>query len=86
MPRFLASGGEFNPGPDTRLDGLELLCNRVLLKYKRDREASDIDIRRGQKEEPFASVSDGVIYFLISYYSESKECLEVVKTLLDPLP
>ena len=23
---------------------------------------------------------------LISYYSESKECLEVVKTLLDPLP
>ena len=23
---------------------------------------------------------------LITYYSESKECLEVVKTLLDPLP
>ena len=35
---------------------------------------------------PFASVSKGVIYFLISYYNESKECLEVVKILPDPLP
>ena len=36
---FLASGGEeFNPGPETRLDISELLCNEVLLKYKRDRE------------------------------------------------
>ena len=26
------------------------------------------------------------IYSLISYYSESKECLEVVKTSLDLLP
>ena len=40
MPGFLASGGEeFNPGPETRLDHSELLCNRVLLKYKRDRES-----------------------------------------------
>ena len=32
---FLASGGEeFNPGPETRLDHTELLCNEVLLKYK----------------------------------------------------
>ena len=79
-------GEEFNLGPETRLDRSELLCNRVLAKYKRDREASDIDIRRGQKEDPLASVSNGVIYFLITYYSESKECLEVVKTLADPLP
>ena len=36
---FLASGGdEFNPGPETRLDRSELLCNQVLLKYKGDRE------------------------------------------------
>ena len=35
---FLASGGEeFNPGPETRLDRAELLCNKVLLKYKGDR-------------------------------------------------
>ena len=37
-PGFLAPGGEeFNPGPETRLDRSELLCNKVLLKYKGDR-------------------------------------------------
>ena len=37
---FLAPGGEeFNPGPETRLDRSELLCNQVLLKYKGDRES-----------------------------------------------
>ena len=40
MPGFSTSGGEeFNPGPMTRLDRSELLCNKVLLKYKRDRES-----------------------------------------------
>ena len=40
MPGFLTSGGEeFNPGPETRLDRSELLCNKVLLKYKGDRES-----------------------------------------------
>ena len=52
MPGFLASlGEEFNPGPVTKLDHSELLCRKVLLKYKREK-ASDIDIRRGQKECP----------------------------------
>ena len=61
-PGFLASRGEeFNPGPETRLDRSELLCNRVLLKYKKDREC--FWHRRGQKEYPLASVSNGVIYF-----------------------
>ena len=37
MPGFLASGGEkFNPGPVTKLDLSELLCNKVLLKYKKE--------------------------------------------------
>ena len=37
-PGFLAPGGEeFNPGPET--DRSELLCNKVLLKYKEDRES-----------------------------------------------
>ena len=36
--RFLASGEEFNPGPVMRLGPSELLYNKVLLKYKRDRE------------------------------------------------
>ena len=40
MPGFLASGGEeFNTGPEKRLDHSELLCNRLLLKHKRDRES-----------------------------------------------
>ena len=39
-PGFLAfRGEEFNLGPVTRLDHSELLCNKVLLKYKRDRES-----------------------------------------------
>ena len=37
---FLTSGGDkFNPGPETRLDCSELLSNKVLLKYKGDRES-----------------------------------------------
>ena len=63
VPGFLAPGGEeFNPGPETRLDCSELLCNKVLLKLKEIEKASDIGIRRGQKEYPLASVSSGVIY------------------------
>ena len=59
-PGFLAPGGEeFNPGPEMRLDCSELLCNKVLLKYKE--KASDIGIRRGQKEYPLASVNNEVI-------------------------
>ena len=37
MPGFLAPGREeFNPGLEMRLDRSELLCNKVLLKYKGD--------------------------------------------------
>ena len=37
---FLAFGGEeFNPGSVTRLDCSDILCNKVFLKYKRDRES-----------------------------------------------
>ena len=39
-PGFVASGGaEFDPGPETRFDHLELLCSKVLLKYNRHRES-----------------------------------------------
>ena len=64
MPGFLASGGEeFNLGPETRFDCSELLCNKVLLKYKEREKASDTDTGRGQKECPLTSVSNGVIRF-----------------------
>ena len=39
MLGFLASGERLNSGPELRLDRSELLCNKVLLKYKRDRES-----------------------------------------------
>ena len=39
MPGFLASGGEFNLGPEMRLYHSDLLCNKVSFKYKRDRES-----------------------------------------------
>ena len=84
---FLASGGEeFNLGPEMRLDRSELWDNKVLLKYKRDRESFWHRHQKGDRECPLSRVSNGVIYFLVSYYNESKECLEVLKILLDPLP
>ena len=56
-PGFLASRGEeFNPGPMMRFDHLELLCNKILLKYERDRQSFWQNIRRGQKECPPASL------------------------------
>jgi len=83
---FLASREEFSLGPETRLVCSELLCNRVYKSIKGIEKPSDIDIRMGQKEYQLASVSNGIIYSPVSYYSESKECLEVVKTSLDLLP
>ena len=50
---FLTSGGdEFNPGPEMRLDHSELLCNKVLLKYKGDRESFWHRHQKGAKEYP----------------------------------
>ena len=40
MAGFLASGGdEFSLGSEMRLDHSGLLCNKVLLKYKGDKES-----------------------------------------------
>ena len=40
MLGYLVSGGEeFNPGPEMRHVCSELLLNKVLLKYKGDRES-----------------------------------------------
>jgi len=39
-PGFLTSGGEeFDPGPVMRLGHSELLCDKILLMYKGDRES-----------------------------------------------
>ena len=74
-------------GPGTRLDHSRAFVYQSFVKVRKGTDkASDIDIRRGQKECPLTSISNAVIYFLISYYNESKECLEVVKILLDQVP
>ena len=50
---FLASGGEeFNPRPVTSLDHSELLYNKVLLKYKRDRESFWHRHKKGAERVP----------------------------------
>ena len=70
-----------------RLNRPELLCNIVLLKYKGDSESFWHRHQKGEERlPPLTTVSLGVIDSLISYYSESKEWLEVVKTSLDLLP
>ena len=56
-PGFLASGGEeFNPGPEMRLDRSELLCNKVLLKYKTDRESFWHRHQKGAERYPPVSL------------------------------
>ena len=57
---------------------------QVLLQYKGTEKASDRAIRRGWRV-PLVFVK-GIIYFLVSYYNKSKECLKFVKILPDPLP
>ena len=61
-PGFLASGEEFSSGPETKLDCSELLCNKVLLKYKGNRESFWHRHQKGEKEYPLASVSNGLMY------------------------
>ena len=62
---FLASGGEeFNPGPETRLDCSELLCNKVLLKYKEDRESSGHRQQKGAERVPASLVLAMELYTL----------------------
>ena len=51
-PGLLASREEFNPGPEMRLDRSELLCNKVLWKYKRDRESFWHRHQKGEERVP----------------------------------
>ena len=68
-------------GPGTRLNHSRAFVLQSFIKVKKERHRH----QKGDGECPLTSVSNGVIYLLISYYNESKECLEVVKILLDPL-
>ena len=56
-PKFLASREEeFNSGPVMRLDHSELLCSKVLLKCKRDRESFWHRHQKGAERVPPASL------------------------------
>lgn len=66
MPGFVVSGGEeFDPGQETRLPHWNLLGNRILLKYKRERERERKLLtwtsERGRKNAPLL-VSGKVFY------------------------
>ena len=62
---FLASGGEeFDPEPVMSLDHSEILCDKVLLNYKRDRESLWHRQQKGQKECPLASFQQEIIRLL----------------------
>ena len=75
MPGFLASGGEeFNLGSVMRLDGSEVLCNKVLLKYKGDRENFwHRHQRRSRKSAP-----------LLIFAAAAAKSLQTCPTLWDP--
>ena len=64
----------------------DLLCSRVLLKWTRDRESFWRRHQKGTENAHSLVLARELYTFSISYYRKSKECLKVVKILLDPLP
>ena len=80
--RGRCSIGTRDPGLITQ----ELLCSRVLLKYKKGQRKLLTDFRRGTESAPLLVLARVLYTFSVGYYSKSKECLKVVKVLTDPLP
>ena len=76
-PGFLAPRGEeFNLGPETRLDRSDLLCNKVLLKYKGDRESFWHRHQKGAERVPPPLVFSWMLYSHQQSVNERKECLK----------
>ena len=73
-------------GPETSLAAQGSCVGEFLLQWKETEKTSDIDFRMGWRVPYSLVFSKGIIYFLISYYNKSKECLKFVKILPDPLP
>ena len=77
-PGFLASrGDEFNPGPETRLDRSELLCNKVLLKYKGDRENFRHRHQKGAERVPPCQSSAGCYIVTSSLLMKERNVLKL---------
>ena len=68
-------------GSGTRLDHSRAFVYQSFITVRKDREISDIDIRRQQRVLPRELYT-----FSICYYSKSKVCFKVVKVLPDTLP
>ena len=85
-PGFLASRGEFNLGPVMRLDGSELLCNKILLKYKRDRESFWHRHQKRQKEGQVASYCYGSVTKLYLTVCNPMDCSTPGFSVLHYLP
>ena len=78
MLGFLASGGEeFNPRPETRLDSSELLCNKVLLKYKGDRESFWHRHQKGTERIPTSSSLAGCYIVTSSLLMKERNVLKL---------
>ena len=67
--------------PVTGLDHSEVLCNKVLLKYKREK-ASDIDIR---KSASFYQFQQAVLCLLESYQSDKSHTARLTEVYQAPL-
>ena len=64
---FVISKGDLASGPRTRLYHSRDFVYQRFIKLKKDRETSEIDIRRETESAPLpASFSKGAIYFLNS--------------------
>ena len=88
MPGFLASGGDkFNPGPETRLDHSELLCNKVLLKYNGGRESFWHRHPKGAERAPPPPTPQLVFsWMLYITATATAKSLQSCPTLCDPIP
>ena len=87
--RILGLGGEeFNPGLLMRLDLSELLCNKVLLNYKREvlevlataiRAEKEIEgIQIGKEEVKLSLFADDMILYMENPKDSTRKLLELI--------
>ena len=73
-------------GPGTRLDHSRAFVKQSFIKVKKGQRKLLTQTQKGGGERPSLVLARELYAFLTGYYSKSKECLRVVKILLDPLP
>ena len=62
--RFVISKKDLASGPENRIDhSRAFVYQSFITVWKATEKSSDIDIRRGTKSAPIASLSEGAIYF-----------------------